>query len=190
MTVDFIDRAFLGRLAVPAMSVMPAVPVLPAVPRDESVVARLRADFPERWARLAERVEAAIEAGHRVIAVAGRARGDGCSTIVSGLADVLHSRGVHVTCLPADGAAAADLNADGAHRQCVLVDAGAWFPPGPVHRGRLARAAIGCHAALLVRRAERPPCPAHGQALAAIGLHVLGEVVTFADPSAAEAPAA
>lgn len=187
MTVDFIDRAFLHRLAVP---VVPVVPMVPVVLPDESVVARLRADFPERWARLAERVEAAIEAGHRVIAVAGRARGDGCSTIVSGLADVLQARGVRVTCLPADGAAAADLFADDGCRQCALVDAGAWFPPGPVHRGRLARAAIGCHAALLVRRAERPPCSAHGHALAAIGLHVLGEVVTFAEPSETEAPAA
>ncbi|NCA10371.1 hypothetical protein EBR56_00935 [bacterium] len=79
---------------------------------------------------------------------------------------------------------------DGRPTLPTLVDGGVWFPPGPVHRGRLARAAFGCHAAVLVRRAGRSPCPAHAAALAALGIRVLGEVVTFAEPPMHPAPVA
>ena len=68
----------------------------------------------------------------------------------------------------------------GHDRLIVLVDAGVWFPPGPVHRQRLLVKSVGCDAAIIVRRADRPAAPAHALALAAIGVTPLGEVVTFA----------
>jgi hypothetical protein len=40
---------------------------------------------------------------------------------------------------------------------------------------------------VLVRRASRPPCPACASALIAIGIRVLGEVVTFAEADDSEA---
>lgn len=196
MTIDFIDRAFLHRFAEPIVAtgtaaVAPLVNSVrndgalpPSLPEDP-VLALLLATCPQQWARLAERLEAAFETGNRVVAVAGRSRGDGCSTIVHGLMHALQTRGVSVTCRMRDTAfASAAYHADECGR--VLVDAGVWFPPGPLHRGRLARAVMGCHAALLVRRAGRQPCPAHEHALEAIGVNVLGEVVTFADSEASE----
>jgi hypothetical protein len=41
-------------------------------------------------------------------------------------------------------------------------------------------ASLGCDAAILVRRADREPAPAWTAALAAVGVTVLGEVLTFA----------
>jgi len=200
MTVDFIDRAFLRRMAEPVVSrsrladVAPAIGTLgPEVVQDrqpdDPVVSRLLVDCPQQWERLAERVEAACAAGSHVIAVASRGRGEGCSTTVRGLARVLLARGRDVTCRTpamAPSSWAADVESG---RRPVLVDAGVWFPAGPLHRGRLARLALDCHAVVLVRRAERPPCSACERALAAIGLEVLGEVVTFAASADSEAGA-
>lgn len=192
MTIDFVDRAFLQRMVQPAhpVSVRPAVvpagdPSVVVVCEEpaaaDPVVLRLVADYRDRWERLAERVEAACASGDRVIAITGRARGDGCSTTVNGLAHVLRLRGRDVTCHdPEMSPTAAMLDAEPGDDP-VLVDAGVWFPGGPLHRGRLARRAFGCHAAVLVRRANRPPCPACERALTAIGVRVLGEVVTFAE---------
>jgi hypothetical protein len=192
MTIDFVDRAFLQRMMQPAHlvsagpAVIPAGESPPVVVCEEPaaadpVVLRLVASYRDRWERLAWRVEAACAAGDRVIAITGRARGDGCSTTVNGLAHVLRLRGRDVTCrdleLSPTVATLAAETGDG----LVLVDAGVWFPGGPLHRGRLARRAFGCHAAVLVRRANRPPCPACAGALTAIGIRVLGEVVTFAE---------
>lgn len=182
MTVDLVDLAFLKWLAEPVAPEIAAAPPEPAVAArhvppsaaEDPVVATLLATCPEEWARLADHVEAAWAAGAPIVAVAGRARGDGVSTVVRGLTHVLHGR----------PAAHGPVGSDCGDRR-ALVDGGVWFPPGPVHRGRLARAASGCHAAVLVRRAGRAPCPAHAAALAALGIRVLGEVVTFADASAA-----
>ncbi len=49
----------------------------------------------------------------------------------------------------------------------------------PILRRTVERAALGCDAAVLVRRADKPPCPAWNEVLAAIGLTVIGEAVTF-----------
>ncbi|MFM7137904.1 MAG: hypothetical protein ACKO1M_12685, partial [Planctomycetota bacterium] len=65
-------------------------------------------------------------------------------------------------------------------KRIVLVDAGIWFPPGPIRRQRLLMASLGCDAAILTRRADREPAPAWAAALAAVGVTVLGEVITFA----------
>jgi len=198
MTIDFVDRAFLQRMMQPAhppsarQAVVPAgdpppVGCLEKPDAADPVVRRLVARYRDRWERLAERVENACAAGDRVIAITGRARGDGCSTTVNGLAHVLRLRGRDVTCrnpeLSTTGATIPAQTGAG----LVLVDAGVWFPGGPLHRGRLARRAFGCHAAVLVRRANRPPCPACAGALTAIGIRVLGEVVTFAEVHDSEA---
>lgn len=199
MTVDFIDRAFLRRMAEPVVSRSRLADIAPAsgtlgpdvvqdfLP-DDPVVSRLLADCPQQWERLAERVEAACDSGSRVIAVASRGRGEGCSTTVRGLARVVEARGREVTCRTPAMAPSSWAGAEAGHGP-VLVDAGVWFPTGPLHRGRLARLAFGCHAVVLVRRAERPPCPACERALAAIGLELLGEVVTFAAAADSEAGA-
>ena len=52
------------------------------------------------------------------------------------------------------------------------------------YRQAITAAASGCQAAVLVRRASEPPCPAHEAALETLGIRVLGEVETFsaADP--------
>ena len=201
MTVDLVDQAFLTRLRLPVAPRSVAAPPPPAIAAhdqpnalddpdalDDPVLSALLAGCPEQWARLADRVEAAWSAGERVVAVAGRARGDGVSTVVRGLVRVVHERGRAVTIrepLGAGGGAEIFGRDDGG---LLLVDGGVWFPPGPVHRGRLARAALGCHAAVLVRRAGRSPCPAHAAALAALGIRVLGEVVTFAESPTQSAP--
>jgi hypothetical protein len=48
-------------------------------------------------------------------------------------------------------------------------------------------ASLGCDAAILVRRADREPAPARAAALAAVGVTVLGEVVTFAPATTGDA---
>lgn len=191
MTVDFVDRAFLHRMVEPEQPGTTAPEVAPVCdpPRGiveapavtDPVVLLLVARYRDRWERLADRVDAASAAGARVIAVAGRAAGDGCTTTMNGIAHVLRLRGCDVICRDAALSPQAETFPADAGASLVLVDAGVWFPPGPLHRGRLARRALGCHAALLVRRASRPPCPACVAALTAIGIPVLGEVVTFAE---------
>lgn len=186
MTADLLDMAFLARVAgrLPVEPVAPlrepdARPAAPepVSPAHDPVVSRLLEAFPEAWARLADRVEAAFSSGSRVVCVAGRSRGEGRSTVVCGLAHALRARGCFVACHEdmASGVAAADAGP-------VIVDAGIWFPHGPLHLGRLAHAALGCDAAVLVRRAASATCPGHATALEAVGVHVLGEVLTFADP--------
>jgi hypothetical protein len=60
----------------------------------------------------------------------------------------------------------------------VLVDAGIWFPPGPIRRQRLLVATLGCEAAILVARGQGRSAT-RAAALEAIGIEVLGEVLTF-----------
>lgn len=192
MTVDLIDQAFLRRVTDPVVHDIAVATPLPSVadgsqpppPVEDPVVALLLATCAEQWVRLADRVEAAWTAGERIVAVAGRARGDGVSTVVRGLAHVLQERGVPMTCREHRAAGERAWTDSANDGRPVLVDGGVWFPSGPVHRGRLARAAFGCQAAILVRRASRVPSPAHAAALAALGVRVLGEVVTFAESPA------
>jgi hypothetical protein len=161
---------------------------------DAGLVQRLLDAGRDQWASLADEVEAARLAGHRVIAVAGGERGEGRTTLVACLASVLRDRGRDVIALrsvittttrdgePADGGRLHD-------KRIVLVDAGIWFPPGPIRRQRLLLASLGCDAAILVRRADREPAAARATALAATGVTVLGEVVTFAPSAPAESAA-
>ncbi len=155
---------------------------------DAGLVARLLDAGRDQWASLADEVEAARLAGHRVIAVAGGERGEGRTTLVACLASVLRDRGRDVVVF---GSVAAVTGRDGGpadggrlhDKRIVLVDAGIWFPAGPIRRQRLLMASLGCDAAILVRRADREPAAVGATALAATGVAVLGEVVTFA-PSA------
>jgi len=193
MTLDWLDNAFLTRPPRPAPAPAPNAPesmrpvAIPPGPRLEAsaasedlLVARLLEAVPSEWDSLAEAIESAALAGRRVVALTGGQRGEGRSTVTVGVAEVLRRRGrsvaIHAQApllLPIDEAEEARA------AEIVLVDAGPWFTTGPVRRRTVERAALGCDAAVLVRRADRPPCPAWTEALAAIGLTVIGEAVTF-----------
>ena len=197
MTLDWLDTAFLTRQPRPKPAAPAAAPNAPEViiapaialgpqpseasaASDDSVVARLLESVPSEWDSLAEAIESAAFAGRRVVALTGGQRGEGRSTVTVGVAEVLRRRGrsvaIHAQApllLPIDEAEEARA------AEIVLVDAGPWFTTGPVRRRTIERAALGCDAAVLVRRADRPPCPAWTDALAAIGLTVIGEAVTF-----------
>jgi len=207
MTLDTLDAAFLHRWqALPPRPSQPTEPTdaappcaaptppparvaqaeTPSPPRPDReadfpddaapLVERLLAEAAPQWQAIADRVEAARGRGRRVIAIAGSERGEGRTTIVAALARVLRSRGRDVV-MAEQGAAAAGPPHD---KRIVLVDAGVWFPPGPIRRARLLVASYGCEAVILVRRADRPAVAAIDAALEAIGIEPLGEVVTFA----------
>lgn len=147
---------------------------------EPSLTDRLLVTGQEQWECLADEVEVARRDGHRVIAVVGGEAGEGRTTLVDCLARTLRDRGRDVMVL-----ATADdgTDLDGGHgndRRIVLIDAGVWFPPGPIRRQKLVQESVGCDAAILVRRADREPVAARATALAALGMTVLGEVVTFA----------
>ena len=204
MTLDAIDRAFVARWQSRGPAVAAPPTTAPALPNglaadhlgepdhlvpasDPDLVPRLLVAGGRQWAILATEVEAARLAGHRAIAVTGGARAEGRTTLVACLARTLRDRGGDVVVVAGGMAALGPRGApaDGGRRhdkRIVLVDAGIWFPPGPIRRPRLLMASLGCDAAILVRRADREPAPAWATALAAVGVTVLGEVVTFANP--------
>ena len=162
----------------------PTVAVHPELITDNgtgTLVDRLLRVVPDAWGRLAARVEDAHGDGAEVIAITGARRGEGRTTLVECLARALVARGRRVEChdrVPRDMASA---GRDG--RGIVLVDAGVWFPGGPFRRAWLERQSLGCHAVILVRRADQPACEARGAALEAVGLKVLGEVLTMTPPA-------
>lgn len=178
------DRGSDGISALSAVAVAPAAarPVVdlapPSPPPDPglegSLVDRLLDAAAGAWDAIARRVEEAHAAGAFVVAVAGGRRGEGRSTVVACLARALAARGRDVEVrdrAPVD----AGLRADA---PIVLVDAGIWFPGGPIRRTRIERESLGCHAAILVRQAGQPPCPARGDVIRAVGLVLIGEVLT------------
>lgn len=170
--------------------VSPAAPAagIPQTPQTDAVadvsdatsplVAALLAQARPQWTEIALAVEAARREGMRVVAVAGGEPGEGRSTLVECLAITLRRRGVQIV--------ESDLCDLPAHvrgpthdKRIVLVDAGIWFPVGPIRRDRLLVASLGCDAVILVRRADRPAVPAREAAATAVGIHVIGEVLTF-----------
>ncbi len=170
---------------LPPAPVPTGPPADAAAPTAGSLVDRLLVAGRSQWDSLADEVEAARSAGHRVIAVAGGEQGEGRTTLIDCLARTLRDRGRDVAILRADedeDGVVNDTVDDGRlhDRRIVLVDAGIWFPPGPIRRERVGRASVGCDAAILVRRADREAIHARSTALAAVGVSVLGEVVTFA----------
>jgi hypothetical protein len=196
MKPDLLDQSFLHRAARNARppSVAAASPPGPSVVATAttenalasctsgSLLDRLLAEAPGEWLRLADCVEEAAARGRRAIAVTGGRRGEGRTTVVQGLARLLRDRGRNVVCCDrgAGLAATAPDDADG----IALVDAGVWFPPGPLRRQVVERASLGCDAVIVVRRAGQAPCAARGVVVEAIGLEFLGEVVTFVTAAA------
>ncbi len=184
---DAIDAAFVNQwrrnadgrsVGSEGATVSPPVPV-----GGGSVVDRLlHAAWPE-WNGLAAHLEAARLRGRRVFAVAGGEPREGRTTLVECLATVLRERGRDVSCTaPQELAATTASNAGHSHdKRIVLVDAGIWFPPGPIRRHWLARCVLGSEAAILVRRADRRPTAARHTMLESLGIEVLGEVLTFTD---------
>lgn len=147
---------------------------------DAPLVERLLAAAWDDWHALAACVEDARLAGRRVIAVAGSRPGEGRSTLVACLAAALRARGRDVVCAqPHDCAEAAGAGSRLHDRRIVLLDAGVWFPPGPLHRQRLMVSSLGVDAAILVRRSDAPGGTARRAALESLGIEVLGEVLTF-----------
>lgn len=198
MTLDLLDRAFISHweaiAGAPAAVTGPTEPPpsvadvgsdAPGLPR---LVRLLLTRAAEEWNQLAAEVEAARTRGRRTIAVTAAERGAGCSTIVAALAHALRARGRDVTTRARPAADTPEPFDPGpAHdRRIVLVDAGVWFPCGPIRRDRLIASSIGCDAAILVRRAASTPMPAWTVALTAIGVEPLGEIVSFTDATDAE----
>lgn len=190
---DPIDAAFLSRAARPLLEDMPPsapredgrperprTPLPAATPTPSSpIMAALLGLVPDQWARVADQIEMAHGRGCRVIAIAGGAKGEGRTTIVDGLEATLAARGRAV----ARASRAHILEAVGRGAETItLIDAGIWFPPGPIRQDRLSALAQGCHAAILVRRGHEAPCPARAAALTRIGIECLGEVETFVKP--------
>jgi len=177
-------RVAASRPDAAAVAVAPALPWQPPDPGPGGpLVDRLLHAAAPAWEAIARRVEDARAAGAFVVAVTGGRRREGRSTVVACLARTLVARGRRVEVCdraPVD----AGLRADA---PIVLVDAGIWFPGGPIRRGRVECESLGCHAAILVRQAGQPPCPARGEVIQAVGLVLLGEVLTMvpADPSSA-----
>jgi len=166
-----------------AVAPVPAAVIQPPPMIDHltgTLVDRLLRVVPQAWAHLAQRVEDAHRDGAEVIAITGARRGEGRSTLVECLARVLAAGGRRVECHDRAPLELTPAGRDGG--SIVLVDAGVWFPGGPLRRAWLERQSLGCHAAILVRRADQPACEARGAALEAVGLKVLGEVLTMVPP--------
>lgn len=163
-----------------------------ADPADETVC-RLIEEFPDQWAAVMAAVEGARRAGSRVIAIAGHEPGEGRTTLLHGLSRLLTERGWQVTPFATATAWWQELVGDGAtwqwrqvqsatadDRDLVLVDAGIWFPPGPLRPRHLLLTMFGYDAALLVRHHDFPASPVREAAIHKAGLQAIGEVVSFA----------
>ncbi|MCX7432086.1 MAG: hypothetical protein NTY17_13965 [Planctomycetia bacterium] len=211
-TLDAVDRAFLwhadrarrhpsrpsqvlsiGAAAAVSEAIAPRPAAAPLVPAaaihpqpitDDglgTLVDRLLRVVPHAWSHLAKRVEDAHRDGAEVIAITGARRGEGRTTLVGCLARALMARGRRVECHDRVPLGMASAGPEGG--TIVLVDVGVWFPGGPLRRAWLERQSLGCHAVILVRSADQPACPARAVALEAVGLKVLGEVLTMTPPA-------
>ena len=211
-TLDAVDRAFLWHadrarrhpsrpsqvLSIPAAAavseaiaprpaaapLVPAAAIHPQPITDDgmgTLVDRLLRVVPHAWSHLAKRVEDAHRDGAEVIAITGARRGEGRTTLVGCLARALMARGRRVECHDRVPLEMASAGPEGG--TIVLVDVGVWFPGGPLRRAWLERQSLGCHSVILVRSADQPACPARAVALEAVGLKVLGEVLTMTPPA-------
>ena len=181
--LDAIDTAFVARLE--------AGDALPS-PTGDSLVNRLLAAAGPDLAALARCVEQAWLGGRRVIAVAGSRPGEGRTTLVACLEAALRARGREVVRTDTCGLPSITADSVAGRRRdlrIVLVDAGVWFPAGPIHRRWLTVATLGIDAAILVRRADTPGGSGRRGCLESLGVEVLGEVLTFTPPPAAAGPA-
>lgn len=201
MTLDGLDHAFLAQWQAIASQAATAAPPSPEPPAPVAaavepeaavpgIVGRLLASAPAEWSGLADEIEAARTRGRRSIAVTAAERGVGCSTVIAVLTHVLRGRGRDVVaCAGVAGSADPALAGPAHDKRIVLVDAGVWFPSGPIRRQRLIATSIGCDAAILVRPADSEPVPSWAVALEAIGVEPLGEIISFAAPTGPEVAA-
>ena len=200
-TLDFIGpasetiervRAIVGPVVSEQTAALPAVaatvaplPVDPqavAVQFGDPVLSKLLESVPDQWIQIAEQIEAGQAVGCRVFAITAGQPGAGGTTVARGAFLTLQGRGRRVACVSKPPLQCRDLKAREHHADradIVIVDAGVWFPPGPIRQRKVAQLAFGCDAVILVRRADRAAVPAQGETLAACGLRVLGEVITF-----------
>jgi len=170
-----------GAAAATTRSVPPVAPAAVVASCADPHLSRLLAAVPDQWLLIADEIEAAQAAGCRVIAVTSGQPDAGCTLVARGAFLTLQSRGQAVACVSKPPLQCGDLKAREHHADradIVLVDAGIWFPPGPIRQRHVAQLSFGCDAVILVRRADRAAVPAYGTTLAAIGLRVLGEVIT------------
>jgi hypothetical protein len=148
----------------------------------DPLLSKLLESMPDQWIQIAEQIEAAQAVGCRVFAITAGQPGAGVTTVARGAFLTLQGRGRRVACVSKPPLQCRDLKAREHHADradIVIVDAGIWFPPGPIRQRQVAQLAFGCDAVILVRRANRPAVPAQGETLTACGLRVLGEVITF-----------
>ena len=148
----------------------------------DPLLSKLLESMPNQWIQIAEQIEAAQAVGCRVFAITAGQPGAGVTTVARGAFLTLQGRGRRVACVSKPPLQCRDLKAREHHADradIVIVDAGIWFPPGPIRQRQVAQLAFGCDAVILVRRANRPAVPAQGETLTACGLRVLGEVITF-----------
>lgn len=146
------------------------------------LLSKLLESVPDQWIQIAEQIEAAQAVGCRVFAITAGQPGAGVTTVARGAFLTLQGRGRRVACVSKPPLQCRDLKAREHHADradIVIVDAGIWFPPGPIRQRQVAQLAFGCDAVILVRRADRAAVPAQGETLTACGLRVLGEVITF-----------
>lgn len=159
----------------------------------DGTVCRLIEEFPDQWAAVLAAVEGARRVGSRVIAIAGHEPGEGRTTLLHGLSRLLTERGWQVTPFATATAWWQELVGDGAtwqwrqvqpanadDRDLVLVDAGIWFPPGPLRPRHLLLTMFGYDAVLLMRHHDFPASPVRQAAIHKAGLRAIGEVVSFA----------
>lgn len=190
-TIDRV-RATIGPAVSDQTAALPAAaatvappPVDPqavAMQFGDPLLSKLLESMPDQWIQIAEQIEAAQAVGCRVFAITAGQPGAGVTTVARGAFLTLQGRGRRVACVSKPPLQCRDLKAREHHADradIVIVDAGIWFPPGPIRQRQVAQLAFGCDAVILVRRANRPAVPAQGETLTACGLRVLGEVITF-----------
>jgi hypothetical protein len=168
--------------AAATVALPPVDPQAVAMQFGDPLLSKLLESVPDQWIQIAEQIEAAQAVGCRVVAITAGQPGAGVTTVARGAFLTLQGRGRRVACVSKPPLQCRDLKAREHHADradIVIVDAGIWFPPGPIRQRQVAQLAFGCDAVILVRRADRAAVPAQGETLTACGLRVLGEVITF-----------
>jgi len=193
--MDRLDAAFLARLTgAPGDDVTAVVPVSRPVPPTTRIARSDGVSAPGpvgpngstgRWDAIVDRV---VTAAHRVVALAGAGTAVGLDGLAERIGAALAVRGIRVDCRRGP-VLMQRVDAEGDDPDVILVVGGDWFPAGPVNVRRLVALACGCDAVVLVRPAARPPCPAHAEALAALGIALVASI-DGADLAAGGAPGA
>jgi len=185
MAMDRLDAAFVARLGAALRPGPPGAGLAAAMPPTTRVEPRTACPpLPGSAVWIADRI-AAEEC--RVVGIAGAGTTVGLGALAERIGDALATHGWRVAhrtgpVLLHPGDATTDA------ADVVLVVGGDWFPVGPVNIRRLVGRVCGCAAVVLVRPADRSPCPAHAAALGSLGVLLLATVeATFETPAEATA---